>query len=91
MDEIIAVLHADLQQHRRRQRSAVPVFSPVSTQEFAGLGGDAKWLKTTAKATYYQTLSEEMNMVGTAVGGGGHIHALNGSDLAADCQWHSRR
>ncbi|MGB8818503.1 MAG: outer membrane protein assembly factor BamA [Rhizobiaceae bacterium] len=54
------------------------------SQEVAGLGGDAKWLKTTAKASFYQTLSEELNIVGLLSAGGGHIYALNGTDLAAN-------
>jgi outer membrane protein insertion porin family len=52
-------------------------------QEFAGLGGDAKWLKSTFKATYYQTLSEEFNWVGLVSGGGGYIHALQAKGPAA--------
>ena len=53
-------------------------------QEFAGLGGDAQWLKTTLKATYYQTLSEEMNWIGLASVGGGYIHAFGSEGLASD-------
>ena len=52
------------------------------SQEVAGIGGDAQWLKTTAKATYYHTLSEEMNIVGVLVGGGGHIMPFDSKDAA---------
>ncbi len=52
-------------------------------QEFAGLGGDAYWLKTTAKATYYHTLSEEFNFVGLISAGGGYIYALDKEAPAA--------
>ena len=45
-------------------------------QEFAGLGGDAKWLKSTFKATYYQTLSEEFNWIGLISAGGGYIYTF---------------
>lgn len=44
------------------------------TQEFAGLGGDAKYIKTTAKASYYRTLSQEADIVGVVGVGGGYIH-----------------
>ncbi|MBB5701814.1 outer membrane protein insertion porin family [Ochrobactrum daejeonense] len=44
------------------------------TQEFAGLGGDAKYIKTTAKASYYRTLSQEADIVGLVGVGGGYIH-----------------
>jgi len=44
------------------------------TQEFAGLGGDAKYIKTTAKANYYKTLSQEADIGGMLGVGGGYIH-----------------
>ncbi|MFC4625287.1 outer membrane protein assembly factor BamA [Daeguia caeni] len=43
-------------------------------QEFAGLGGDAKYIKTTFKGTYYQTLMQEADIVGMLGIGGGYIH-----------------
>ncbi len=43
------------------------------TTEFAGLGGDAEWLKFSGRATYYQTLLEEQDVVGLLAVGGGHI------------------
>ncbi|WP_273724924.1 outer membrane protein assembly factor BamA [Brucella gallinifaecis] len=43
-------------------------------QEFAGLGGDAKYIKTTFKANYYQTLAQEADIVGMLGVGGGYIH-----------------
>lgn len=46
------------------------------TQEFAGLGGDAKYIKTTAKANYYKTLSQEADIVGMLGVGAGYIHEL---------------
>ena len=47
--------------------------------EGAGLGGDAKFVKTTVRARYYQTLSEELDLVGLLTGGAGHIEGF-GSD-----------
>jgi len=44
------------------------------TQEFAGLGGDAKYIKTTFKGNYYKTLSQEADIVGMLGIGGGYIH-----------------
>jgi outer membrane protein insertion porin family len=52
-------------------------------QEYAGIGGDAEWLRTTAKATYYHTLNEEYNWVGLVSGGAGYIHAFGDSSTAA--------
>lgn len=43
------------------------------TTEVAGLGGDAKYVKVTGRGNYYQTLSEEMDIVGLATVGGGYI------------------
>ncbi len=43
-------------------------------QEFAGLGGDAKYVKTTFKGNYYQTLSQEADIVGLLGVGAGYIH-----------------
>ncbi|WP_378950942.1 outer membrane protein assembly factor BamA [Mesorhizobium sp. ANAO-SY3R2] len=47
--------------------------------EVAGLGGDAKFVKFTGRASYYQTLSEELDIVGLVSGGAGHIQGF-GSD-----------
>ena len=46
------------------------------TQEFAGLGGDAKFLKSTVDAKYYQTLHEDADLIGMLGVGGGYIHAF---------------
>ncbi|MGL4488214.1 MAG: outer membrane protein assembly factor BamA [Rhizobiaceae bacterium] len=51
-------------------------------QEFAGVGGDAKYLSTTIKASYYKTVSEELSLVGLLSGGAGHIHVFADKDLA---------
>lgn len=45
------------------------------TGEYAGLGGDAQWLKSTAKGSYYKTISEDLNLVGILSAGAGHIMA----------------
>ncbi|MBB5074035.1 outer membrane protein insertion porin family [Bartonella callosciuri] len=45
-------------------------------QEYAGLGGSAKFLKTTGKAMMYKTLSEQMDLVGLFSFGGGYIHEI---------------
>ncbi|PWW03681.1 Beta-barrel assembly machine subunit BamA [Hoeflea marina] len=49
------------------------------TQEYAGLGGDADYLKTTAKATYFHMLSESADMIGQVSVGGGHVMATSGN------------
>ncbi|WP_425354571.1 outer membrane protein assembly factor BamA [Jiella sonneratiae] len=47
-------------------------------QEFAGIGGDAKYIKSTAKASYFNLLSEEWDVVGQLSGGAGNVSALGG-------------
>ena len=54
------------------------IFANVGA-EFAGLGGDAKFYKFTARASVYQTLSEELDIVGVLSGGAGYISSY-GSD-----------
>jgi outer membrane protein insertion porin family len=49
--------------------------------EFAGLGGDAKFYKFTARASVYQTLSEEMDVVGVLSGGAGYISSYGDKPL----------
>jgi outer membrane protein insertion porin family len=45
------------------------------------LGGDAEYLKFTTRGTYYQTISEEMNIVGLLTAGAGHIQSTGNGDL----------
>lgn len=47
------------------------------TQEFAGLGGDAKFMKTTFKGNYYQTLMQEADIIGMLGVGAGYIHEFD--------------
>ncbi|MBZ9812197.1 outer membrane protein assembly factor BamA [Mesorhizobium sp. CA7] len=49
--------------------------------EFAGLGGDAKWVKVTGRASVYQTLSEQLDLVGLVSGGAGYLAAYGSNDL----------
>ena len=51
------------------------------TTEVAGLGGDAQWVKFTARGNYYQTLSEELDLVGLITVGGGHIQGFGDEGL----------
>lgn len=51
------------------------------TTEVAGLGGDAEFIRFTGRGTYYQTLSEEMDLVGLLTAGGGHVQGLGDSEL----------
>lgn len=48
-------------------------------QDFAGLGGDSKWVRTTGEARYYQELSDDF--VGLVKVQGGNIFAYGGNDL----------
>ncbi|MBL8579622.1 MAG: outer membrane protein assembly factor BamA [Mesorhizobium sp.] len=49
--------------------------------EVAGLGGDAKFVKATARGTYYQTLSEELDVVGLVSGGAGQVYSWDNDGL----------
>ena len=44
-----------------------------TTVEVAGLGGDAKFVKVTGRGSIYQTLSEQLDLVGLISGGAGHV------------------
>lgn len=46
-------------------------------QEYAGLGGSARFLKTTTKAMMYKTLSDKMDLVGLLSFGAGYIHGTS--------------
>lgn len=49
------------------------------SQEFAGLGGDAEFLRTTAKGSYFQMLSEPADLIGQVSVGAGHVFATSGN------------
>jgi outer membrane protein insertion porin family len=51
------------------------------TGEVAGLGGDAKWAKITARGNYYYTLSEQQDIVGLVTVGGGHVQSFGDNGL----------
>jgi outer membrane protein insertion porin family len=51
----------------------------TTSVEVAGLGGDAKFVKVTGRGTIYQTLSEQLDLVGLISGGAGHVESY-GSD-----------
>ena len=53
----------------------------TGTTEFAGLGGDAKWVKFTGRGSIYQTLSEQYDIVGLVSGGAGYIAGYGSNDL----------
>jgi outer membrane protein insertion porin family len=56
------------------------IYANVTT-EVAGLGGDAKFIKVTARGSVYQTLSEQLDLVGLISGGAGHVQGFGGGDL----------
>ncbi|MER8807993.1 outer membrane protein assembly factor BamA [Mesorhizobium australicum] len=49
-----------------------------TTVEMAGLGGDAKFVKITGRGSIYQTLSEQLDLVGLISAGAGHVEAYGG-------------
>ncbi|PWK69792.1 outer membrane protein assembly factor BamA [Aminobacter sp. AP02] len=51
------------------------------TTEVAGLGGDAKFVKVSGRGTYYQTLSEELDIVALLSAGGGHVQGFGDDGL----------
>ncbi|MER8502746.1 outer membrane protein assembly factor BamA [Mesorhizobium sp. M0904] len=56
------------------------IFANVGT-EVAGVGGDAKFIKVTARGSIYQTLSEQLDLVGLISGGAGHVQGYGSGDL----------
>ncbi|MER8972275.1 MULTISPECIES: outer membrane protein assembly factor BamA [unclassified Mesorhizobium] len=56
------------------------LYANVGT-EVAGLGGDAKFIKVTARGSVYQTLSEQLDLVGLISGGAGHVQGYGSGDL----------
>ena len=59
------------------------------TAEFAGLGGDAQFMKFTGRATYYHTLSDELDIVGLLSGGAGHVSGFGDDGLRIFDQFQS--
>lgn len=55
------------------------IFAQVG-QEVAGLGGDAQFIRTTGRGSWFSLLSEEYDVVGQLSGGAGNVSAL-GDDL----------
>ncbi|MBB3949837.1 outer membrane protein insertion porin family [Aureimonas jatrophae] len=55
-------------------------FFAQAGQEVAGLGGDAQFIRTTGRASYFSLLSEEYDLIGQLSGGAGNVTAL-GDDL----------
>ncbi|EAU42773.1 outer membrane protein [Fulvimarina pelagi HTCC2506] len=50
-------------------------------QEYAGLGGDAEFLKTTGKASAFALISEEYDLIGSVTATGGHVTEISGDEL----------
>ncbi|TFF25241.1 outer membrane protein assembly factor BamA [Jiella endophytica] len=50
-------------------------------QEFAGIGGDARFIKSTGKASYFNLLSEEWDVVSQLSGGAGNVTTLGDEEL----------
>ena len=51
------------------------------TQEYAGLGFDSDYVKTTAKASYFRMLSESADVIGQVSAGAGNVTSTGGSNL----------
>lgn len=51
------------------------------TTEVAGLGGNARFVKLTGRASYYKTISDELDLVGLVVAGGGYVQGFGGTGL----------
>ena len=59
------------------------------TTEYAGLGGDAEFLKFTGRANYYRTLLEEQDVVGLITVGAGHVQPIGSGSLRVFDQFKS--
>ena len=64
------------------------IFANVNA-EVAGLGGDAKFVKLTARSSVYQTLSEQLDLVGVLSGGAGYIYGYGNDGLRIFDQFQS--
>ncbi len=53
------------------------IFAQVG-QEFAGVGGDAQFVRTTGRGSIFTLLSEEYDLVSQLSAGGGNVSALGG-------------
>jgi outer membrane protein insertion porin family len=51
------------------------------TLEVAGIGGNARFVKATGRATYYHTLLEDAGLLALLAAGGGHVQAIGGGGL----------
>lgn len=51
------------------------------SQEVAGLGGDAKYVKTTAKFSYFDIVSEAIDLVGSLELGAGYVQSYGSNNL----------
>lgn len=51
------------------------------TQEFAGVGGDVSFLRTTGTASYYKEILPDPGIVGLLRVQGGHIQGMGGDDI----------
>jgi outer membrane protein insertion porin family len=51
------------------------------TLEYAGIGGDANFVKATATGTYYHLLAEDLDIVAVATLAGGHIEEIGSSGI----------
>ncbi|UVK52775.1 outer membrane protein assembly factor BamA [Mesorhizobium sp. AR02] len=60
-----------------------------TTVEVAGLGGNAKFVKVTGRGSVYQTLSEQLDLVGLISGGAGHVEGYGGNGLRIFDQFQS--
>lgn len=56
-------------------------------QEFAGVGGDSNYIKTTAEARAYQEILPDLGVVGSVRVQGGHIQALGSERLRVSEQF----
>lgn len=56
------------------------IYANVTT-EVAGLGGDAKFVKVTGRTSVYQTLSEQLDLVGLVSGGAGYVYGYGDGNL----------
>ena len=64
------------------------IFANITT-EVAGLGGDAQFVKVTARGSYYHTVSEELDIVGILSAGGGHVAGFGDDGLRIFDQFQS--
>src|SRR5690606_25285379 len=51
--------------------------------EYAGIGGDANFVRFTTRGSYYRMLSDQHDIVGIVSAGAGHVYGIGNNGLSS--------